>query len=121
MKFEKKSHIISLSRNDIAALASFVVNAPYGTVRNFLSEDIIRFVNHGVYGWNYRVYFIHPNDIPFCTIAVCEGYRNMPGDSIPTELLDEYADMYMPFDNNADFADFLYKNWLKYDDNEGGC
>ena len=37
----------------------------------------------GVYGWNFDVYVVDG-------IAICTGYRGMPGDHVDYELLREY-------------------------------
>ena len=44
-----------------------------------------RAYNAGIYGWNWDLY-----DNEDQTIAICTGYRNMPGKRIPENILNEY-------------------------------
>lgn len=44
-----------------------------------------RAYNSGIYGWNWDLY---DNDEQ--TIAICSGYRNMPGKRIPDDILKNY-------------------------------
>lgn len=52
------------------------------------AQSLLRFENAtaytcGVYGWNYDVY-------TFGGVAICTGYRAMPGKSVDYDLLNEY-------------------------------
>ncbi len=95
-------------------MADYVVCAGYCEVRRFLDMGRIRYVNRGIYGWNFDVWFV--NASAGCTIAICEGYRNMPGTLIPSALIDEYKSSYFSaLYDNSDFADFIYNNWLAFD------
>lgn len=44
------------------------------------------FYNCGVYGWNCDIYVDWKHGI-----AITTGYRNMAGDRIPSEILEEYT------------------------------
>jgi hypothetical protein len=43
--------------------------------------------NSGIYGWNYDVYALDNGNI-----AICTGYRSMPGKSIDYTLIKKYED-----------------------------
>ena len=60
--------------------------------------------NSGVYGWNYDVFSLD-ND----NIAICTGYRGMPGSRIDYKIVDKYEKK----------AEALFKDWsIKYEEQQ---
>ena len=41
----------------------------------------------GVYGWNFDAYIF---DYKGCNVAICTGYRGMPGRSVPYDIKQEF-------------------------------
>ena len=60
--------------------------------------------NSGVYGWNYDIYSLDNGDI-----AICTGYRGMPGVRIDYTIVDKYEKK----------AQAIFKDYsIKYEDQQ---
>ena len=63
----------------------------YGQLQHLLTYANSPYYTAGVYGWNFDAYTF---EYKGCNVAICTGYRGMPGISIPYAMENE-------FDNKA--------------------
>lgn len=72
-----------MTRNEINRVFSKSISIGYCAAQALLRyQDRIGY-NSGVYGWNYDVYAVDG-------VAICTGYRSMPGGRVDYELLKKY-------------------------------
>lgn len=76
MKFRTTGKEIKNNYNAILSIS-------YCGAQHLLRYQEARAYACGVYGWNYDVYTIGG-------VAICTGYRSMPGASVDYDLLNEY-------------------------------
>lgn len=76
MKFKTTSKEIKNYYNTIISIG-------YCGAQHLLQYQEARAYNCGVYGWNYDLYIVDG-------VALCTGYRSMPGKSVNYDLLNEY-------------------------------
>ena len=64
------------------------------------------YYNAGIYGWNCDIYVDYIHDV-----AITTGYRNMRGERIPDEVIDEFTARAKNAVDNYNF-----KNWEEYNE-----
>lgn len=72
----------------VTSYYDFVFRAGYCDLQNIFRYEEPRFYNCGVYGWNCDIYTDWTQGGE--SIAFTTGYRNMRGDSIPSDILKKY-------------------------------
>lgn len=61
-----------------------VYRCGYCDLHYIMRDTEPRYYNYGIYGWNCDIY-------TYGSIAITTGYRNMRGDRIPDNILEEYT------------------------------
>jgi len=65
----------------------YCVSVDYCGLQNLLYYADSQYYTAGVYGWNFDVYTF---EYKGCNIAICTGYRGMPGKSVPYDTVHEF-------------------------------
>ena len=73
-----------MTNKEVRRVFDKVYSIGYGAMQFLLRFENRIGYNCGIYGWNYDVYSLGNG------ICICTGYRNMPGKTIPYELVQKY-------------------------------
>lgn len=90
-----------MTNKEVRRVFDKVYSIGYGAMQFLLRFENRIGYNCGIYGWNYDVYSLGNG------ICICTGYRNMPGKTIPYELVQKY-DKYA--------SEILSEVWGKWDE-----
>jgi hypothetical protein len=76
-----------MTRKEILNRFDYVYSVGYCDLQFLLRYQNKIGSNAGVYGWNYNVYGLDNN-----TVAICTGYRSMPGKRIDSTIIKKYEE-----------------------------
>ena len=65
----------------------YCIAVGYCQLQNLLNYSRSPYYTAGVYGWNFDAYTF---EYKGCNIAICTGYRGMPGESVPYDIEHEF-------------------------------
>lgn len=74
-----------MTRKEIINRFDYVYSVGYCDLQYLLRYQNKIGSNSGTYGWNYNIYGLDNNNI-----AICTGYRGMPGEKIDSYLIKKY-------------------------------
>lgn len=77
----------STTRKNIYNFADRVYSFGYCEIQNITRYANRNAYNAGVYGWNFGVYYIYVDGM---RVALCTGYRNMPGANVDKKITEKY-------------------------------
>lgn len=76
-----------MTRKEITNRFNYVYSVGYCDLQYLLRYQNKVGSNSGVYGWNYNIYGLDNNQI-----AICTGYRGMPGERIDSDIIKKYEE-----------------------------
>ena len=109
MLFGKSKHLKGggiMTNKDVRRIFDKVYCIGYCALQSLLRFEKRVGYNCGIYGWNYDAYSLGDG------ICICTGYRNMPGKTIPYELVQKYEEK---------ASDILSDGWGNGIKNKSGC
>jgi hypothetical protein len=68
----------------------FCVSVGYCDLQFLLHYESSPYYTAGTYGWNFDIY---PFEFRHCNVAICSGYRGMPGKSVLWKVTKQYEIM----------------------------
>lgn len=103
-----------MTRTEIKRNFNKILCIGYCDMQNLLSFQNKIGSNSGVYGWNYNIYAVNG-------IAICTGYRGMPGVSVDSKILRKYekkaaairSDWSIPYDKQVKKINSLLYKFLE--------